>query len=147
MSERTPSAFLHNVSRLPLFLLAFGASALSMFVPAFYALSLEEHQEAQAFGYTAILGFVLFAMIGIAMAGRRPRHGTLGPLLSLFSVMVILPVFLAFLGNLQKSRSTKAGTSGTRMLDRKLHPCSNSRIFLPSSRNVGTSKVKRWNGE
>ena len=95
MSERTPSAFLHNVSRLPLFLLAFGASALSMFVPAFYALSLEEHQEAQAFGYTAILGFVLFAMIGIAMAGRRPRHGTLGPLLSLFSVMVILPMFLA----------------------------------------------------
>ncbi|MEM6373213.1 MAG: potassium transporter TrkG [Pseudomonadota bacterium] len=34
-------------------------------------------------------------MIGLAHAGRDPRHGALGPLMSLFSAFVFLPVMLA----------------------------------------------------
>ena len=79
----------------PLFLLAFAAASLSMLVPAVYALSLEEFGTARAFFYTGTLGIILYLMIGTAIAGKRPRHGALGPLLSLCSVMFLLPVVFA----------------------------------------------------
>ncbi len=94
--ERVHSpGFWQQVAELPLFLLACGLASVSMFVPGFQALVVEESTEAQAFLYTGILGLILFALIGVAMSGRKPRHGPLGPLLSLFSVMLVLPVFLA----------------------------------------------------
>lgn len=80
---------------LPLFLLAFGGASASMYVPGVQALVTGESTEAQAFFYAGTLGLILFAMISVAMAGRAPRHGPLGPLLSLFSIMLVLPVVLA----------------------------------------------------
>lgn len=84
-----------RVSELPLFLLALGVGCASMYVPAIHAVVADEMNEAQAFFYSGSLGVILFAMVGVAMMGRVPRHGTLGPLLSLFSVMTVLPAVLA----------------------------------------------------
>lgn len=92
---RRPSYLRRELLQLPLFLLMFGVACLSMFVPAGYALAINAHSTAQAFFYAGVLGTVTFLLIGVAHAGRRPRHGTLGPLLSLFSAFVFLPAVLA----------------------------------------------------
>ncbi|THH38735.1 TrkH family potassium uptake protein [Aliishimia ponticola] len=92
--RRTPG-FWQQVSELPIFLLAFGIAAISMLVPALHGLILEDFIAARMFFYASILGTILFALIGIALSGREPATGPLGPLLSLFSIMVILPVGLA----------------------------------------------------
>ncbi len=42
-----------------------------------------------------LLGTVTFLLIGVAHAGRTPRHGALGPLLSLFCAFVFLPAVFA----------------------------------------------------
>lgn len=89
------SGIRHGLTQLPLFLLMFGAATLSMFVPAGYALIADRHETSQAFFYAGLLGTVTFLLIGVAHAGRAPRHGTLGPLLSLFSGFVFLPVIFA----------------------------------------------------
>lgn len=85
----------HNLIRLPLFLLMFGAGAASMFVPAAYAALADRHETSQAFFYAGLLGTVTFILIGVAHAGRAPRFGTLGPLLSLFCAFVFLPAIFA----------------------------------------------------
>ncbi len=85
-----------SLARLPIFLMAFGAASAAMYVPAVQAVVLGESTEAQAFFYTGTLGLILFAMIAVAMAGRPPRQGPLGPLLSLFAIILVLPVLLAF---------------------------------------------------
>ena len=84
-----------ELRELPLFLLIFGLASLAMLVPAVVGLTVDDHDTARAFLYPALLGIVVFLMVSVAHAGRRPRHGALGPLLSLFSAFVFLPVFLA----------------------------------------------------
>ena len=81
--------------QLPLFLLLVGVFSASMIVPAAYGLYVRELDAARAFFYAGVLGFTFFALIAIAHAGRAPRHGALGPLMSLFSAFVFLPVLLA----------------------------------------------------
>ncbi|WP_176249866.1 MULTISPECIES: TrkH family potassium uptake protein [unclassified Sulfitobacter] len=80
---------------LPLFLLIFGIFSASMIVPAFYGVVTDDLLASRAFFYSALLGMVVFAMIAIAHSGRKPRHGALGPLLSLFCSFVVLPAILA----------------------------------------------------
>ncbi|OAN74672.1 potassium transporter TrkH [Sulfitobacter sp. EhC04] len=80
---------------LPLFLLIFGVACASMLVPAIHGLAVNDHGSSQAFLYAGVLGLVAFTLIAIAHAGRAPRHGTLGPLMSLLSAFVFLPVMLA----------------------------------------------------
>lgn len=81
--------------RLPLFLLMFGIVSAAMLVPAVYGGVVRELATARAFLYSGLLGLILFGLIALAHAGRDPRHGTLGPLMSLFSAFVFLPLFLA----------------------------------------------------
>ena len=97
MPERAPQSqsVRSNILRLPLFLLLFGVVSGSMLVPAVYAGVVRELVTARAFLYSGLLGLVLFALIGLAHAGRDPHHGTLGPLMSLFSAFVFLPLVLA----------------------------------------------------
>ncbi len=87
---------LKQMSELPLFLQALGVASVSMYVPAGHALVTDDHSEAQAFFYAGSLGVILFALVATAVLGRAPRHGKLGPLLSLFSIMTVLPVVLAW---------------------------------------------------
>ena len=84
-----------DLKQLPLFLLLFGAGSVSMFVPALFAVATDEHAASQAFFYAGLLGAVAFLLIGVAHAGRTPRHGALGPLLSLFCAFLFLPAFFA----------------------------------------------------
>jgi trk/ktr system potassium uptake protein len=81
--------------RLPLFLLLVGAFSAAMLVPAVYGGVVRELDTARAFLYSGLLGLSVFTMIALAHAGRDPRHGALGPLLSLLCAFVFLPVFLA----------------------------------------------------
>lgn len=89
------SSFAASVLKLPLFLLLFGVFSLAMLVPAVYGGVLRDFDTARAFLHSSILGMSLFAMIGLAHAGRDPRHGALGPLVSLFCAFLLLPVVLA----------------------------------------------------
>ena len=84
-----------SLLQLPLFLLLFGIFSASMIVPAVYGVSVRELDAARAFFYAGLLGVIAFSMIAVAHAGRSPRHGALGPLMSLFSAFVFLPLMLA----------------------------------------------------
>lgn len=81
--------------RLPLFLSLVGLFSVAMFVPAVYGGLVRELVTARAFLYSGILGLIMFGLIAMAHAGRLPRHGALGPLMSLFSAFVFLPAILA----------------------------------------------------
>lgn len=107
---RRQNTIRQDLLQLPLFLLMFGMGVVSMFVPAGYALVADNHGASQAFFYAGLLGTVTFMLIGVAHAGRTPRHGTLGPLLSLLSAFVFLPLVFAipFVEALPTTRFTNA---------------------------------------
>jgi trk system potassium uptake protein TrkH len=90
-----PRTIWEDLSDIPLFLLLFGVSSLSMIVPAIHGVIADNHEAARAFLYAGLLGIFIFSLIAIAHAGREPGYGPLGPLLSLFSALVFLPVFFA----------------------------------------------------
>jgi trk system potassium uptake protein len=92
---RRQSQFSADLLHLPLFLLLFGVASASMILPAIYALTTRDLVAARAFFYACLLGVAVFSMIAIAHKGRRPRHGALGPLMSIFSAFVFLPALLA----------------------------------------------------
>ncbi|MFK7753006.1 MAG: TrkH family potassium uptake protein [Sedimentitalea sp.] len=81
--------------RLPLSLLIWGISAVSMYLPATYALVRDNHPPSQSFFYAGTLGLILVTLIALALGKRTPRHGTLGQLLSLLATFAVLPLFLA----------------------------------------------------
>lgn len=81
--------------RLPLFLLMIAVASAAMFVPAVYGGIVRELETARAFLYSGMMGLIVFGLIALAHAGRKSSHGTLGPLLSLFSAFVFLPLMLA----------------------------------------------------
>ncbi|WP_240453912.1 TrkH family potassium uptake protein [Chachezhania antarctica] len=81
--------------RLPLFLLIWGVAAMSMYVPAIHALSVENYDVSRVFFYGGTLGLFVVTLLGIAMNNRQARNGTLGQLLSLFATFALLPLFLA----------------------------------------------------
>ncbi len=88
--------FRNEVLQLPLFLLLVGVVSASMFVPSIYALVVRDLEASRAFFYSGLLGITAFMMIGVAHAGRTTSsHGALGPLMSLFSAFVFLPILLA----------------------------------------------------
>jgi len=95
LRAQQPPRFWASVLRLPLFLLLVGVFSAAMLVPAVYGGVARDLETARAFLYSSILGLSAFAMVGLAHAGRDPRHGALGPLMSLLCAFVILPVLLA----------------------------------------------------
>ncbi|MEW9920800.1 TrkH family potassium uptake protein [Marimonas sp. MJW-29] len=81
--------------QLPLFLLLFGIGALSMLVPAVHGVIVRDLDAARAFFYAGLLGGVVFLMLAVVLSGGRTEQTALGPLLSLFSAFILLPVFFA----------------------------------------------------
>lgn len=80
----------------PLFLLIVGIVAVSMFIPASYALALDDHPASQSFFYAGLLGLILTTTLALALGGRRPvRYGAIGQLLALFATFTVLPLYLA----------------------------------------------------
>ncbi len=82
-------------ARLPLSLLIWWVFAVSMFVPASYALVRNNHPASQSFFFSGLLGVVCVTLIALALGGRQPRFGDLGQLLSLLFAFLLLPVYLA----------------------------------------------------
>ena len=78
-----------------LFVLIFGVASLSMLIPAIHGGVTRSHETGRAFFYTGLFGIVIFVMIVVAQIGRKPRHGALGNLMSVFATFVVLPLFLA----------------------------------------------------
>src|SRR6056297_1765551 len=83
------------VGRMPLVLLASGIAALSMYIPASFALAINDHAPARSFFYAGTLGLIAVTLVALALGGRRSRYGTLGQLMSLLAIFVLLPLFLA----------------------------------------------------
>lgn len=81
--------------KMPLFLLIWGAAAASMFVPAAYALVLDNHPVSRSFFYAGVLGLICVTLIAIALSARASRHSALSQLLSLLATFLLLPLFLA----------------------------------------------------
>lgn len=92
---RKPESRLARLLDLPLFLLILAASSASMLIPALHGGATRSLDTARAFLYCGILGIIIFVLIATALAGRKSKQSSLGPLLSLFSTFVFLPVFLA----------------------------------------------------
>jgi trk system potassium uptake protein TrkH len=92
---RVVTARIGVLRRLPLFLLIWGISALSMWVPAGYALALDDHDTSRSFLYSGLLGLFLVSAIALAASNRVPRRGTLGQLAVLLGCFTVLPIFLA----------------------------------------------------
>lgn len=78
-----------------LFVLIFGLAALSMLVPAVHGGVVRSLDTSRSFLYTGIFGLLIFTMIVLAQGGRKPQHGAVGNLMSLFATFVFLPAFLA----------------------------------------------------
>ena len=93
--ERAQGTLFERILRLPLFLLLVGLFSGLMLLPAAYAGIIREHETGRAFLYSGLLGLILFALIALAHRGRDPRHGTLGPLMTLLSAFALLPALLA----------------------------------------------------
>lgn len=87
--------FIERMFQLPLFMLVFGMASVSMLIPAIYAGVVRELETGRAFLYSGMMGIIVFVLIALAHAGRTPGHGALGPLMSLFSTFVFLPIILA----------------------------------------------------
>ena len=86
----------NKVLSFPLILILSGIAAIAMFLPMIDALMRDDHSVAQAFGYSAVLGLALVAVVGLAMSSRpRKDDSDFANLVSLFMAYVLLPVFLA----------------------------------------------------
>lgn len=81
--------------RLPLLLMIWGIASLAMWIPAVYALALDDHDASRSFFYSGLLGLFVVTLIGLAQLSRRSRRGTLGQLAVLLASFTILPLFLA----------------------------------------------------
>lgn len=81
--------------RLPLFLQITVVAAMGMLIPAVYAARIGDLATTQAFGNSSLLGFVLVALVGIALETRQHRSSAMGQLLQLLGAFLILPVYLA----------------------------------------------------
>lgn len=81
--------------RLPLFLLLMGLTSVSMFLPAAYALAIEEFHDSRSFFYAAIIGLVLTTLIAVAMSNREHNKSAMRQLLALAAGFLLLPLMMA----------------------------------------------------
>ncbi len=81
--------------RLPLLLMIWSIASIAMWIPAIYALALNDHPTSRSFFYSGLVGLFLVSIIALAMANRQPRRGTLGQLAVLLASLTVLPLFLA----------------------------------------------------
>lgn len=81
--------------RLPLFLLLAGVGAVSMLVPAAYALAIEDFHDARSFFYSSLLGLILTGFVALATSNRDHNQSAMRQLMALLAAFVLLPVMLA----------------------------------------------------
>lgn len=87
---------LDRIAAVPVIVLIVGLSGFSMLVPAIYGLLTDDGLVARAFGYSALLTFVLFVMLALATWNHRARHEVRGQILTLLAFYGLIPVLLAW---------------------------------------------------
>lgn len=80
---------------LPIFLIFVIIACAAMYIPAVHALTQDAFHIARSFFYSATLGLILCALVGIALSGHVSHSTALQHLLALFAVFAILPIVLA----------------------------------------------------
>lgn len=86
---------LARILALPFMVILLGLAGLAMLLPAVHALILEDRATALAFGGSAGLTLVLFALVGLATAGTEPERAARSHLLALAAFYAALPLVLA----------------------------------------------------
>ncbi len=80
---------------VPPFVALMGLFALSMYVPAIVAASVEDWQTARSFLQPGTLFLAIFLMLAFATVGSRRWRGARGDLLTLLAAFSVLPLMLA----------------------------------------------------
>ncbi|QFS83461.1 Trk system potassium uptake protein TrkG [Roseivivax sp. THAF40] len=80
---------------IPLLILLAGAAALAMLAPAGLALAYGEYHDARSFFHSALLGFLIASLLGIARAGLPNNRNDLRQLFALLLAFILLPAMLA----------------------------------------------------
>ncbi|MBC2835501.1 TrkH family potassium uptake protein [Paragemmobacter straminiformis] len=86
---------LRRLLDLPLLVLMTGITALSMWLPASYAVIHSDYRTARAFFYSGVIVLVLTGLIAIATANRRPRNPVRASLAALVLAYLVLPLVMA----------------------------------------------------
>jgi trk system potassium uptake protein TrkH len=84
-----------RLAELPFLVVLLGLTGLLALIPALHALSVDDHDLARAFFYSAILLLIVTAMIGIATAGYSPRDASRSLLAAFVGAYALLPVAMA----------------------------------------------------
>ncbi|GAA6207410.1 potassium transporter TrkG [Cognatishimia sp. WU-CL00825] len=87
-----------RIQNMPLFLQFAGVAGIAMFVPAIYALTLQDYLEARSFLYGGLLMLFAVCLVAIALANNKKdkEERLQNYLLSLLMAYIFLPVALAF---------------------------------------------------
>jgi trk system potassium uptake protein TrkH len=83
------------VARLPLFLVMMGIVSAAMLLPAGVARLVGEYHDARAFFYSGLLGLILTALVGLALANRVHNRSDLRQLVALMAGFLLLPLLMA----------------------------------------------------
>lgn len=86
---------LRRLLDLPLLVLMTGLAAVSMWLPASYAVTHADYRTARAFFYSGVIVLVLAGLVGIATANRRPRNPVRASLAALVLAYLVLPLVMA----------------------------------------------------
>jgi trk system potassium uptake protein TrkH len=81
-----------RLAELPFLVVLLGLTGVLALLPALHALSVDDHELARAFFYSALLLLILTAMIGIATAGYSPRDASRSLLAAFVGAYALLPV-------------------------------------------------------
>lgn len=84
-----------HIADLPFLVILMGISAVSMFLPAFHALIMNDYAAGRAFLYSGAIVLIGVAMIAIATARYRPRDAARSHLRAMVAAYLVLPVILA----------------------------------------------------
>lgn len=83
------------LARLPLLLLLTGLASLSMIVPALVAFWTESFHDGRSFFYSGLIGLIMCALIGFALANRPHNESAVRQLFGLLATFILLPLVLA----------------------------------------------------
>ena len=80
---------------MPLLVVVAAGMALSMAVPALHAVARDDHSDARAFTYWAVIGLAIVGVVGLATARRDEERHTRDQLLALVGTFALLPLLAA----------------------------------------------------
>lgn len=84
-----------RLADLPLLVILMGLACAAMLLPAGHALALRQLPTARAFFYSALILFILTAMIAVATANYRPQNQRYSHLVAVIGAYLVVPLLAA----------------------------------------------------